>query len=138
MIVPFSTKKNLAAAIFPMDFYRFRHTQESVVDPQQKKVIERPLWIVGISPFEPLISEESVFVVHLGTPLFTARWTTNDEIMKQVTAVDYYDEDLNIMIYETLLLNNNAERLHEWLVEAVCAVAYSKGMIAIATIEEAH
>ena len=138
MIVPFAVRKNLAAVLFPMDYYRFRHTHESIHNPQQKKTLNRPLWIVGISPFEPVISDESGYVVHLGVPQFTARWTMNDDIIQQLLAFDYYDEDLNIMIYETLLLNNNGERLQEWLLEAVCAVAYSKGMIAVASIEEAH
>lgn len=138
MIVPFAIKKPFAGMLFPLDYYRFRHTHESVQDPQQNRVVARPLWIVGTSPFDQVISEDCGFIVHLGVPQFTARWTMNDDTIRQISVFDFYDEDLNIMIYETILMNNNGERLHEWLVEAVCAVAYSKGTIAVASSEETH
>jgi len=44
-----------------------------------------------------------------------------NQFVKFVLLLIFMMKDLNIMIIETILMNNNGERLHEWLVEAVCA-----------------
>lgn len=139
MLISLTTKKPLSLnSLTPLDFYRFRHRQETVKSFGMKLPASRPLWIVGVSPFDPVISNDEGHVVHLGTPRFTARWTMCDESIAQLATPDYYDEELNIAIYETILMEPAPERMEEWLLEAVCAVAYSKGMIAMADPEEAH
>jgi hypothetical protein len=141
MLFSFVTRKPLALpSLSPMDFYRFRHRGEQIQRPGFKTTATRPLWIVGVSPFDPIINELDGHVVHIGAPRFTARWTMNDEIISQIENYDFYDEDFNIMIYETIFMddNKNAERIEEWLLEAACAVAYSKGLIAAVATEETH
>ncbi len=140
MIISLTTRKPLHhPKLAPLDFYRFRHRQESVPSFQQGKPLARPLWIVGASPFDTVLTpEEEGHVVHLGNPQFTARWTMIDATIAQIAEPDYYDEDLNILIYETILLGGASERIEEWLLEAVCAIAYTKGMIAISDPEEVH
>jgi len=140
MLLTFPTKKlERNPALAPVDFYRFRHTTELVSRPYQKVVIQRPLWIVGVSPFDTVTSPDEGHVVHLGAPQFTARWSMSDETIRQIATPDFYDGDFNILIYETSMLNgDDAGRIQEWLVEAACAVAYTKGLIAIMAPEEAH
>ncbi len=139
MIISLSTRKPLQGKVFcPMDFYRFRHTHEETPSFDQKRHAQRPLWIVGVSPFDPVLSEEDGFVVHLGNPRFTARWTMNEDMINQIVGYDFHDEDLNIMLYETVLSEGTTDNLEEWWIEAVCAVAYTKGLIAVAAHSETH
>jgi hypothetical protein len=114
---------------FSLDFYRFRHNTEEIFVGGKRKTVTRPLWIVGVSPFDGVISSEEGYVVHLGAPRFTARWTMLDGTMGKIKAPDYYDEDLNIMLYEAAPLDDKTAEIEEWMLEAICAVAYSKGLI---------
>lgn len=139
MLISLATKRPIRNDVLaPTDFYRFRHRYQTVQSFNPKIVTNRPLWVVGVSPFDPVITEMEGYVVHLGAPRFTARWTMSEETIAQLAKHDYWDVDLNIVIYETLLMDPNPERIEEWLIEAVCAVAFSKGLIAIADPEEAH
>jgi len=141
MLVSFATKKPIKIPpLPPMDFYRFRHRVESVHGQGNKMLATRPLWVVGVSPFDTIIREDEGYVVHLKNPQFTARWTMNEETIEQIKSPDFYDEDFNITIYETIFMDesDNIERIQEWLLEAACAVAYTKGLIAIVDPEEMH
>jgi hypothetical protein len=121
---------------FSLDFYRFRHSTEDILPGGKKKTVARPLWIVGVSPFDEIISSEEGYVVHLGAPRFTVRWTMLNSTMARIRSPNYYDEDLNIMLYEATPLDGKAAEIEEWMLEAVCAVAYSKGLITTVAPEE--
>lgn len=137
MIVSLSDKKPLNLPIFsPLDFYRFRHSTELVQSSGEKLAIQRPLWIVGVSPFDPVHSGDGGYVVHLGNPQFVARWTMEDETIEQVQTRDYFDEDLNILLYEVSHGAGVSDIPDDWLMEAVQAVAYTKGLVAIMTPED--
>ncbi|MGE4350606.1 MAG: hypothetical protein AB7E52_00265 [Bdellovibrionales bacterium] len=140
MLHPFLTRCRLNnVSFFSLDFYRFKHTEETIVSSDKKQKIQtRPLWVVGISPFDPELSEESGHIVHLGYPRFTARWTLNDELIEQIDTPDYYDEDLNMIIYDVIPLDGSEGPSEEWLLEAVCAVGYSRGLITMAPAIEKH
>ena len=138
MLVPFSKRIVQLSPGTPLDFYRFRHREEKVTIPEKRTVIARPLWVVGVSPFDPVISDDSGHLVHLGEPRFTARWSMNADMIAKIPEPDFYDEDLNIAIYEALCAEANAGPIDAWLVEAACAVAYSKGLIAAVDPEEMH
>ncbi|MEJ0062466.1 MAG: hypothetical protein WDO70_04510 [Alphaproteobacteria bacterium] len=139
MIISLLTKKPFRIpALVPPDFYRFRHRYEMAESFGHKMAATRPLWIIGVSPFDPIISGDDGYVVHLGSPRFTARWSMDDNIINQIRSPDYFDEDLNILIYETLLMDETTGDLEEWFLEAVCAVAYSRGLIAVAAQDEEH
>lgn len=138
---PFLTKCRLNnISFFALDFYRFKHTEEKVSSgPKRHHPGQtRPLWVVGISPFDPTLSEESGHVVHLGQPRFTARWTMDDELIDQIDNPDYFDEDLNLMIYDVIPLDETPSPGEDWLLEAACAVGYSRGMITMAPAVEKH
>ena len=122
----------------PMDFYRFNHTSEVVNAEGRASALSRPLWIVGVSPFDPMIQQDEGYVVHLGSPPFVARWTMLEDTMAQIKSPDFVDEDLNIMIYDAAQTGCAGAIPQEWLLEASCAVAYSKGLIAVATHDETH
>ena len=122
----------------PLDFHRFRHRNEKVFIPGKKTVIVRPLWIVGVSPFDPVIADDSGHVVHLGEPRFTARWTMNAETIAAIAQPDFHDEDLGIVLYEALSAEGRDAPPDTWLIEAACAVAYAKGLIAALEPEEMH
>jgi hypothetical protein len=138
MFVPFSKRGDALSAAPPLDFYRFRHRNEKVVVPGKKTVIERSLWIVGVSPFDPCIADDSGHVVHLGEPRFTARWTMNPGTITAIGEPDFHDEDLSIVLYEALSADGTDAPPHAWLIEAACAVAYAKGLIAVIEPEEMH
>ena len=138
MLIPFSKRNVQICSPPPLDFYRFRHREEKVSIPGKRTVIARPLWIVGVSPFDPVITDDAGHVVHLGEPRFTARWTMNADIIAKIPQPDFYDEDLNIVIYEALCADQNGGPLDAWLMEAACAVAYSRGLIAAVDPEEIH
>lgn len=137
---PFLTKcRSNNISFFSLDFYRFKHTEEAVYDDKHGQSVQsRPLWIVGISPFDPTLSEESGHIVHLGYPRFTARWTMDDEIIEQIDDPNYFDEDLNMMIYDVIPLDGLETPGEDWLLEAACAVGYSRGMITMAPTTEKH
>jgi hypothetical protein len=137
MLCPFSKRADALSTAPPLDFYRFRHRNEKVLVPGRKMVIVRPLWIVGVSPFDPVIADDSGHVVHLGEPCFTARWTMNPETTAGITQPDFCDEDLGIVLHEALS-SDGADVPDAWLVEAACAVAYAKGLIATIEPEEVH
>lgn len=121
-----------------MDFYRFNHTTEVVSSEGRASALSRPLWIVGVSPFDPVIESDEGYVVHLGSPAFVARWTMLEDTMAQIEHPDFVDEDLNIMVYDAAQTGSTGVIPPEWLLEAACAVAYSKGMIGAATHDETH
>lgn len=106
--------------------------------PEKKTVIVRPLWIVGVSPFDPVIAHDSGHVVHLGEPRFTARWTMNAETMARISQPDFRDEELGIVLCEALSADGPDPPPDAWLIEAACAVAYAKGLIAAIEPEEMH
>jgi hypothetical protein len=137
MLVPFSKREDARLTPTPLDFHRFRHRNEKVCIPGKKTVIVRPLWIVGVSPFDPVIADDAGHVVHLGEPLFTARWTMNPDTIAAIARPDFRDEDLGIVLYEALSADS-ADVPDPWLVEAACAVAYAKGLIAAIEPEEMH
>lgn len=127
------SKKSFTRSLFPpMDFYRFKHHTELAESALHKKKLMRHLWIVGESPFDGTSSPDEGHVVHLGTPSFTARWTMVEETIAQIAKPDFLDEDTNILIYETIMTGGINENIDEWLMEAANAVAYCKGLIAIA------
>jgi hypothetical protein len=138
MLVPFSRRTAPLPSATPLDFYRFRHREEKVSIPERRMVILRPLWVVGVSPFDPEIADDAGHVVHLGEPRFTARWSMNPDTIARIAEPDFYDEDLNIIIYEALRGGDNTAPIDAWLMEAACAVAYSKGLIATVDPDELH
>lgn len=139
MLYDLPTKRQLSSALlFPLDFYRFNHTEEDVQQPGQKTILKRPLWIVGVSPFDNEIIEDEGHVVHLGNPRFTARWTMNENRFGQIDEPNYVDEDLNIIIHEVIPLGGNEMPEEVWLLEAVCAIGYSRGLITMTSAEEVH
>jgi len=138
MLVPFSKRAAPLISATSLDFYRFRHREEKVSIPEKRTVILRPLWVVGVSPFDPVIADEAGHVVHLGEPRFTARWSMNPDTIARTAEPDFYDEDLNIIIYEALCADANSAPIDAWLMEAACAVAYSKGLIATLDPDEVH
>lgn len=139
MIISLASKKpSQMPRLPPMDFYRFNHTCEVVNAQGQGTALSRPLWIVGVSPFDPVTQEDEGYVVHLGSPSFVARWTLIEATMAQIKQPEFFDEDLNIMVYEVAQTGGAGAIPQEWLLEAACAVAYSKGMIAVATHDETH
>jgi hypothetical protein len=133
----FSKREDLPLTATPLDFHRFRHRNENVFIPGKKTVIVRPLWVVGVSPFDPVIADDAGHVVHLGEPRFTARWTMNPDTIATLARLDFCDEDLGIVLYEALSADG-ADVPDAWLVEAACAVAYAKGLIAAIEPEEMH
>jgi hypothetical protein len=135
MLVPFA-KRGHALSAAPLDFHRFRHCNEKVLMPGEKTVILRPLWIVGVSPFDPVIADDSGHVVHLGEPRFTARWTMNRETIAAIGQPDFHDEGLGLVLYE--VLSGRDAPPHAWLMEAACAVAYAKGLIVALEPEKAR
>jgi hypothetical protein len=137
MFVPFSKRGDALSAAPSLDCHRFRHRNEKVLVAGKKTVIERPLWIVGVSPFDPVIADDSGHVVHLGEPRFTARWTMNPETTAVIAQPDFHDEDLGIVLYEALSHDGTGVP-DAWLIEAACAVAYAKGLIAAIDPEEMH
>jgi hypothetical protein len=137
MIVPFSKRDDPLSAAPPLDFHRFRHRNEKVFIPGKKAVILRPLWIVGISPFDPVVADDAGHVVHLGEPRFTARWTMNPETIAAIARPAFHDEDLDIVLYEALSADGT-DVPDAWLMEAACAVAYAKGLIAAVEPDEMH
>lgn len=139
MIVSLTHKRPLNLPIFsPFEFYRFRHSTEFVQSSGEKRALQRPLWIVGVSPFDPVHSGEDGYVAHLGDPQFVARWTMEDETIEQIETRDYFDEDLNILLYEVSHGAGVSDIPEDWLLEAVQAVAYTKGLVAISTPEDAQ
>jgi hypothetical protein len=138
MLIPFSKRRVPLSSAPPLDFYRFRHREEKVDVPEKKVIISRPLWVVGFSPFDPVIADDAGHVVHLGDPRFTARWTMHAETIAQISRPDYHDEDLNIVIYETLAADGHGAPTDSWFIEAACAVAYTKGLIAAIDPEEVN
>jgi hypothetical protein len=138
MLVPFSKRGDALSVAPPLDFYRFRHRNEKVLVPGKKTVIVRPLWIVGVSPFDPVIADDSGHVVHLGEPRFTARWTMNPGTITAIGKPDFHDESLGIILYETLSADGQGAPADNWLIEAACAVAYAKGLIVAIEPEEMH
>jgi hypothetical protein len=138
MLVPFSKRGVPLSAAPALDFYRFRHLDEKVHIPAKRIVIARPLWVIGVSPFDPVIAADAGHVVHLGEPRFTARWGMNPETLAHILEPDFLDEDLNIAIFEALPTDGPAAPPLAWLAEAACAVAYAKGLIAAVDPEEVH
>ena len=115
----------------PTDFYRFKHTTwnyKSIKDGAWSA----PLWMVGCSPFDDILHEDKGYVLHQGRPRFLARWTMiEEEFCRGKNQKHYFDEDLNILIYEVSLLDEFTSNLDLWLDEAVCAIAHSKGLISV-------
>lgn len=137
--MPFFSKSMWSkSSFFPLDFYRFKHTVETVTQSNQKIALPKPLWIVGVSPFEDEVLEDEGHVVHIGAPHFTARWAMNEERIEQIPNPNYYDEDLNLIIYDVIPLSGENIPAEEWLLEAACAVGYSKGLIASAPTDGIH
>lgn len=134
---PLPNGRALAA---PLDFYRFRHRSEIVegIVGGRVRVIDLPSWIVGVSPFDPVLGEDEGLVVHLAAPRFTARWTMREDTLAALPATDYVDEDLGIALYDIMRLDKDGDDPSAWLLEAVCAIAYSKGLIAVADPVETH
>ena len=128
------TKPAKSAPIAPPEFYRFRHRHEFVRDAERGLAWQKPLWIVGASPFEAAAYAEEGYVVHTGKPYFVARWTkgeagTGSRNLNGHTH-HFYDEDLDILVYEVSWLDGEpADGIDDWLFEATCAVAYSLGEI---------
>jgi hypothetical protein len=137
MLVPFSKRGDPLSTAPSLDFHRFRHRNEKVCIPGKRAVIVRPLWIVGVSPFDPVIAGDAGHVVHLGEPRFTARWTMNPQTIAHVPEPDFHDEDLDIVLYEALSADGT-DAPHAWLMEAACAVAYTKGLITAIDPEEVN
>ena len=139
MLYSLFTKRLLSSALlFPLDFYRFNHTEEHINHPGQRTIVKRPLWIVGVSPFDNEIVEDEGHVVHLGNPGFTARWTMNEEKFSLIESPNYVDEDLNMIIHEVIPLGGSEMPEEVWLLEAVCAIGYSRGLITMSSPEELH
>lgn len=136
-------RKQLPPPYMALDFYNFQHRVELIKSSKfkaHKRVLlgERPLWIVGASPFDKVISPDEGHVVHVGKPRFTARWTMVEETLEQIPVRDYFDEDLNIAIYEVIPMYGSAKNIEDWLPEAAFAVAFFKGMIAEVAQSEEH
>lgn len=138
MLIPFPKRTAPLSAAPPLDFHRFRHREEKVFVPEKRAVVARPLWIVGVSPFDAVIADDSGHVAHLGEPRFTARWTMNPETIAAIGQPDFHDEDLGIVLYEALSADGADAPPDTWLMEAACAVAYAKGLIAAIDPEEMH
>ena len=94
---------------------------------------------MGVSPFDRTLAEDAGYVVHLGAPRFTARWSLNEtEVQAPCEPRSYFDDDTGLAIYEVSLLDEFSADLDQWLLEAACAVAYSKGLICIVGEEESE
>ena len=70
------------------------------------------------------------YVTHLGTPRFVARWTMDEgKFHAGSNQRHFFDEEIGLLVYEISLLDEFTSNLDEWLFEAACAVAYSRGLI---------
>ncbi len=126
-------KNILESNWIPPDFYRFRHRVENKRDPQTRRLMSTPLWIVGVSPFDEVICAEAGYVVHIGQPQFMARWSQKPDFIDSYIhegELSYHDLDMNILVHD-LSWFDEAEKasIQTWLLEAACAVAYSRGHI---------
>jgi hypothetical protein len=123
-------QKTMKNSLAPSDFHRFGHRTKLFKNPFQSASWTMPLWIVGTSPFDPVISSEEGYVVHLGEPRFMARWAMGGPLdQKRYGKTELYDEDLGMSLYEVSHLDQPSSDIQNWLVEAICAVAYSRGLI---------
>jgi hypothetical protein len=139
LVVPFPINKNKYPQLTMMDFYRFRHQHKHVNGSDKRTVLSQPLWIVGSSPFDEVISPEEGHIVHLGTPQFTARWTMDEETMDKLskgTGSVFFEEDFGMMIYEIIPIGRKKNVSEKWLLEAACAIAHAKGMLAISDVDD--
>lgn len=127
MLVPFSKRGDALSTAPPLDFHRFRHRNEKVSMPGNRAVILRPLWIVGVSPFDPVMADDSGHIVHLGEPRFTARWTMNPGTIAAIAQPDFHDEDLGIVLYEAVSAECPDAPPDAWLLEAACARRLCQG-----------
>lgn len=123
----------------PMDFYRFKHRTWRHTSMSHMSAWQAPYWIVGISPFDEKTVEDDGYVTHLGRPRFVARWTLDEnKFHLGNNQRHFFDDEIGLLIYEVSLLDEFTENLDEWLFEAACAVAFSRGFIcAMDAIEEA-
>lgn len=113
-----------------MDFARFRHMTWRHRPHGGMHEWSAPFWIVGVSPFDKQLVEDEGYVTHIGSPRFTARWSFDPQRFQVAhNQKHFFDEDVGLLIYEISLLDEFAPNLDEWLFEAACAVAYSKGLI---------
>jgi hypothetical protein len=130
------TSKKPSENLSPSDFYSFRHRTVSFINPQDPKrsaAWEMPLWIVGASPFDTVLAPDQGHIVHLAEPRFIARWIKGDIGRSDVDPtkqMNYYDEGLDILIYEISWLDKDAKNIEDWLLEAAAAVAYTQGNLA--------
>lgn len=130
-----SSKKDTAlgrmpGGIAPLDFHRFRHKTWLHNTPTQMTAWSSPYWIVGVSPFDRAVLEDEGYVTHLGSPRFVARWSMNESHFHLASNQrHFFDNDLGLLVYEISLLDEFTIDLDEWLFEAACAVAYSKGLV---------
>lgn len=116
----------------PPDFYKFQHRTTLHQCSKSNLAWTIPSWIVGVSPFDNEITSHSGYVIHTETPKILARWAIGDEInqiSEDIKARGYHDEELEILLYEISHLDLTDKDSHTWLLEAVCAIAYSKGLI---------
>lgn len=116
----------------PLDFHRFRHRTRTYRSPSTQRSWDYPLWIVGVSPFDETLDETAGHVIHIAEPRFMARWTIKDNHVYEDAAAarsSHYDEDMGILLTEITPLETDGGALTDWLLEAVCAVAYSRGTI---------
>jgi hypothetical protein len=114
----------------PMDFHRFKHTTWRHRPLGQGTQWSSPYWIVGVSPFDEKTIEDEGYVTHLGSPRFVARWSMDES--KFHLGSDqrhFFDDEIGLLVYEVSLLDEFTSNLDEWLFEAACAVAYSRGLI---------
>lgn len=122
--------RNIQNLLSPTDFYRFRHRTWIQKDSGTSSIAwSSPYWVVGVSPFDEVIKSECGHVVHLGAPRFIARFSLEEvKLVSLRTQRFHYDEDLGIMLYEITPLDG-ATNVDDWHLEAVCAIAYSLGLI---------
>lgn len=119
----------------PNNFYKFHHrTQEysNPLDPQSGWLA--PLWLIGNSPFDRVISPNTGHVAHLANPRFLARWKKCDAPDKSNTQnqLFYFDDELEILLFEISWQDKmpaSEKDINLWLLEAVSAIAYSLGEI---------
>lgn len=118
------------SALTPMDFHRFKHMTWRYKCSERMAEWSSPYWIVGVSPFDKHMFADEGHVVHLGRPRFVARWTMNEtHFHLGNNQHHHFDDDLGLLIYEVSLLDEFTADLPQWLFEAACAVAYSRGLI---------
>ena len=123
--------------------YKFQHETEVFVNG-----VRVPAWIVGKSPFDPLILHRIVGqVVHLGAPMFKARWFVGEKApigIDALSGIIYHNGDLDMTLCELVFLDEPPEgafdeppegAFDEWPLEACMAVGHAIGFVAEETTE---